>query len=323
MCSELATESELKEKGFTNYGYHVVCLIDVLGQKDKLKDWDMQENGEPSQKGFKVVDQTIGTLRTFRDYFLDWFKEMAEVSDLNEIASLSAEVQAKYHRYSEGEVMFERFSDTFVFHSPVQNSSGDTSVIALAKIMVTCSNTMIESLANFKTPVRGAITIGLGAVLDDNSFYGPALAEAHHLESEVASYPRIIVSDKVIELLKQSEPYSQDTDIDTAINILAEQCRSIIFQDVDGFWAMDFIGKGIYEILNQETNLSNKNKFEKAYSFVRSEAKRFRESRSVRSEANRFRDSEDAKLAVRYYLLQQYFESRLSIWGIKTEEVAS
>ncbi len=307
MCSEITTDNELSEKGFTDYGNHVVCLIDVLGQKDKLKEWDMLDNGDPSQKGLKTIGQTAVTVRKLERLFVEHFKTLAGPIKQNEAAHLPDEYLAKLNSYWDCLVEVERFSDTFVFHSPVSNSSGDNSVAPLYKIISASCHAMILSLAS-QTPIRGAISIGLGAVLDDKSFYGPALADAHHLESKVAGHPRIIVSDKVVKFIKQSEPYSQDAFVDNGMKLLANMSESLFLQDVDGYWTVDFLGQTVWDVLNQE----------ELYVLAVAEGYNF-----VRSEAKRFRDSKNAKLAVRYYLLQQYFESRLKIWGIEPEEVTS
>ncbi len=307
MSSELSTGDELSKKGITDYGYHVVCLLDVQGQGDKLKGWDIQENGDPSQKGLKAIGQTAVTVRMLENELTSSLKLADELNTSNEIAPIPEELWKEYLRYCEANIKVERLSDTFLFHSPVQNSSGDISVMPLSIIMGTCCNIMTESMKR-EIPLRGAITIGLGAVLDDNSFYGQALDDAHRLESKEAVHPRIIISDKVIELLDQSEPYSQDTTINDAMNNLAEQCRSLIFPDVDGKPALDYLGEDVCKLYREYEPFVTA--VTESYAFVCAEAKRFRESK-------------DSKLAERYDLVQQYIESRLPIWGIKPEEGTS
>jgi hypothetical protein len=50
--------------------------------------------------------------------------------------------------------------------------------------------------------IRGALTVGFISV-DDGLIFGPALVQAHLLESKRAVYPRIIVDPDVLEMLKE------------------------------------------------------------------------------------------------------------------------
>ena len=159
---------------------------------------------------------------------------------------------------------------------------------------------MLSSLAEKKIPVRGAVTVGAGAVLEDGSFYGPALAEAHHLESEVAGYPRVVISDTARLFLDGSSSYSKDPEMDKIMKLLAGLCRTLICQDMDGCWIVDFLGQGMRKIIPPDP--LRVEVLKNAYDFVRSEAERFRQAR-------------DIKLALRYHLLREYIESRLALWS--------
>jgi hypothetical protein len=168
----------------------------------------------------------------------------------------------------------------------------------------TCCFMMFDSLAD-KTPFRGAITIGDGGVLKDDSFYGPALAEAHDLESKIAGYPRVLVSNKVRQFLSDESTYSDDPEIDKAMQSLANTCRSLICQDADGHWIVDFLGKGSAGIFRSTRDCVNIIKM--AYDFVGEQVEQFSQSGN-------------AKLAGRYCVLKKYIESRLPLWGITASD---
>jgi len=62
--------------------------------------------------------------------------------------------------------------------------SADITVIPLYQMLVACCWAMPIFLA-CKIPLRGSICVGDGLAIAENTFYGPALSEAHALESEV------------------------------------------------------------------------------------------------------------------------------------------
>ncbi len=282
-------------------GYHVVCLIDVLGQKQKLAQWaELPDDRQVTPDFIKALKDTIGTVLTFRDQFIQFFEQLGQCTMPDKLTALPSEKQKQYHRFKECRVKVERFSDTFVFSSPIPNTHGDASITPLYRILAACCMAMFWSLAA-KTPVRGAISIGTGAELEDESFYGPGLAEAHYLESEVAGYPRVVVSNSVRQFLADGQVYSSDREVAEIMKQIAGTCRSFICQDVDGCWIVDFLDKELRDLLGPD--LKGGDTVRMAYEFVR-------------SEALRFRNAGNSKLAVRYYLLQQYIESRLPIWGI-------
>lgn len=291
-----------KKDDFTFFGYHVVCLIDVLGQKQKLARWaKLPEDGQVTPDFIKALKDTAGTVLTFRDQFIKFFDRMNQCTIPDKLAAQPKEKQKQYQRFKECRVKVERFSDTFVFSSQIPNAHGDASITPMYRVLATCCYAMLWSLAG-KTPVRGAVSIGAGAEPEDESFYGPGLAEAHYLESEVASYPRIIVSPMVRQFLADGQVYSTNREIAQIMSQMASTCRSFICQDVDGCWIVDFLGKGLRDLLGPD--MPSGEAVGMAYEFVR-------------SEASRFREAGNSKLAVRYHLLQQYIESRLPIWGIK------
>ncbi len=292
-----------KQDEVTFFGYNVVCLIDVLGQNQKLARWaTLPHDGHITSEFIQALKQTAGTVLGFRGGFIGFFNQLDQCTMPGVLAALPADKQALYARFKGHRVKIERLSDTFVFSCLISNTHGDASVVPLYRLLLACCMAMMWSLA-VRTPVRGSITVGAGAELEDGGFYGPALAEAHRLETEVAGYPRVVVSPAVLEFLFERQAYSTDPGLAKIMQRLAETCRTFICQDTDGYWIVDFLGKGMHELLSPETRLAGCVKA--AYDFVC-------------SELARFRSSGDAKLAPRYGQLQQYMESRLPVWGVQS-----
>jgi hypothetical protein len=283
----------------TFFGYHAVCLIDVLGQKGNLSRWARLPDGGAVTPGLiDALKRTVGTVLTFRDMFIDFFKALGQCRMPGEYAALSADQKEVYHRFKDCDVRVERFADAFVFSSQIGNAYGDASTNPFYRILGACCWAMLVSLAA-KTPVRGAVTIGAGAVLEDGSFYGPALAEAHHLESEVADYPRIVVSDDVAMFLTDQGPYSDEPRISGLMRQMADASCSLVARDSDGLHIVDYLGRGAHDLYGGRDGVERA--VPMACDFIRAETERFR------TEGN-------SKLADRYAKVQQYFKPRLGLW---------
>lgn len=294
------------DEDVTFFGYHVVCLIDVLGQRNKLAEWSrLPDGGQITQEFIQALKKTVGTVLSFRDQFMIFFNQLGQFEMPPNIAALPEEQQKRYYRFKACDVQVQRFSDTFLFSSLIPNAHGDASVMPLFHVIGACSMAMLLSLAA-GTPVRGALCIGSGAMLEDGSFYGPALSEAHHLESEVAGYPRVVVSPTGRSFLAMGQKYSSDRQADAFMKQMASMCRSLIHEDTtDGNFMIDFLGEGVRNLFDRSGRLVD----------VVGAAYRF-----VRSEAVQFREVGESKLANRYESLLRYVESRLPIWGISIDD---
>ena len=281
------------------FGYYVVCLIDILGQKQELKSWSiLPDDGDPNPEFIKAIRDTVGAVLHFRDGFTEHFYQLGKDRVAHDGSALTEEDQKLIRRFKDCTVQIERFSDTFVFSSQVVNTHGDASIMPMYRILATCCFAMIMSLA-VNRPVRGAVTVGTGVALEDGSFYGPALAKAHYLENKVAGYPRVVLSRDALRFMAGKHAFSTDRAVNQTMSKMTKVCQSLTTKDTDGHWIVDFLGKGYRDI--GDTPAIMKNAVTKAYDFVQ-------------TEADRFRKAGDSKLAERYDLLQQYIESRLPLW---------
>jgi len=284
-------------------GYHAVCLLDVLGQKKKLASWrTLPADGKTTPEFRQAIEQTVETVRDFRNRFLRFFKQLEMRKIPRKIAALSPAQKAKDNRFKACHVHVERFSDTFVFSSQIANKHGDLLITPVYRVLGACCTAMLGSLAD-RTPVRGALTIGAGGLLEDDSFYGPALAEAHRMESKFAGLPRIIVSQSVLDFIAEGQRYSDEPEVGNIMSAMAKACRGLIRLDNDGLWFVDFLGEGVRELPGAKTSSTVVEAVGQAYEFVSEQAVSF-------SKAG------DRELAERYDRLQKYIESRLHLWGI-------
>jgi hypothetical protein len=257
----------------------------------------LPKSRNPTPEFIQAIKRTVGTVLGFREHYLTFFEGFESVTPPEKFHALPEDLMEKYRRAKDCRIHVERHSDSFLFSSQISNAQGDVSAAAAYRILCACGMAMAISLAA-KTPVRGAVAVGMGALLEDGGFYGPALAEAHHIESEVSAYPRIVVAPTVLGFLRSDGAYSQDILVDKIMQLLATISQSLICQDTDGYWVVDYFGDGFRKVYPTMKDL-----VASAYDFAR-------------SEENRFRASEDQKLADRYRRLREYIESRLPLWGV-------
>ena len=284
--------------GMVMFGPHVVALIDLLGQSHLLEKWDYSPSDlTPDHPWVQAVRDTVGVVESWRDDFALQFDEFqANYDELAEQASIGKpEQQRRLHEeYRKSAMHAAHFSDTMIFYSLLQNEHGFWQMRELMKMIVASGALLLAGL-NSRTVFRGAVEVGMLTRLKSGDPYGPALARAHHLESKVADYPRIVVGPGVLSYLDAIDRTQGDDPPISAIRALALTCRTFLAQDSDGCWFVDYLNDAF---ANAGGDPSGWRKLQAdAFSFVQ-------------SELARFRASNDTKIAARYVRLATYFKSR-------------
>jgi len=281
---------------------HIVCILDVLGQKERLAEWanvDVQD----ATASMPAIKKTAGTMVKLEDMvsdFLAAFQQPTEYS--SKIASLPKAKQEVAARFNDCTLGTQQFADTLIFYAPTANSFGDVSSTALYRILTGCATVMLMCLAA-RVPMRGGVSVGWGTELAEHNFYGPALGEAHLLEETIAEYPRVAVSESVLRFIRTIQKCSGNDDIGRIMRALAGHCQALICEDSDGHMMVDFLGEGFRNVIG-DADPETVDAIGKAYGFVF-------------SEAHRFKEAGNHKLAGRYERLRHYIESRLRLWGIE------
>jgi len=283
---------------------YVVCLVDILGQSDKLKRWPELPTGDnPSQELKDALKKTAQTVVRLRRLFESFFSQSeAKPLPKSEIEQFTEEQRREFHQTTDCHLSSRQFSDTLIFYAPLSDRYGDVTMFPMRRMLTTCARLMTIGLAS-KVPIRGALSVGPCVQLDGGDLYGPALAEAHHIEGKIASYPRIVVSDGAMEFITASFSFSPIAQIDAANHDMADQCRAFTCDDTDGRVIVDFMGERVKALDSLD---GNSLPIEDAYQFVQSETRRFAESGEKEHEE-------------RYRQLLHYIESRLSLWGLSPE----
>ena len=178
----------IQDKSFGNY---IIAYIDFLGMTNRMK----QKNSFDSLQILKFI--LAGAK-----------KNSAFITGINTINDFDIKV----------------FSDNVVLAQRIQKEKLSDQIISLINLV---SLIQFEAFFQFDYPLRGGITIG-DLFIDDSIVWGTGLIEAYHIENNIANYPRVVVSPKIIKDYEKCEKKS--------INIFA-----LIKEDMDGLWFVDFM----------------------------------------------------------------------------------
>ena len=207
-----------------------------MGQQDGLAKLDrlLWQGAEGDLK--VAIKDTFGKVLYWRDKIQGWFRQYA----------VAAQQILACHDCDELDVGFSHFSDTIIAHCtmPYPRKPLD---LAGTYAMIMASGMLMHGSLVEGTVFRGAIVAGNAALLPPQSdLYGPAIAEAHHLESRTTGYPRIVVSKRLVEILRKVEEQQLKQHGSRGI---ASLCLELLRPDTDGCHIVDYMGRGFFKNL--------------------------------------------------------------------------
>ena len=280
------------------FGPHVVALIDLLGQTHALEKWDHLPSAVTRDHPWvQAVRDSVGIVEFWRNEFQLRLTEFQGTQDelIERVSAGTPEEQRRLHeQYRKSQLHDAHFSDTLIFYSPLQNEFGFWQMTNLIKLIVASGALLLAGL-NSKRVFRGAIEVGMLTRLQSGDPYGPALARAHHLESKVADYPRIVVGPGILSYLDAIDRTEGTDPPIQAIKALAGTCRTFLAQDSKGCWFVDYLNDAFANGGGDQASWQN----------LRATALPF-----VEAELIRFRMAGDEELTGRYTRLRDYFASR-------------
>ena len=296
--------------------YYLVCLLDILGQKEQLKKWaQLRPDGTITPEMREGLQNSLRRVLDLRKDFSELFKSAesgSQQSLLRQLIALNLQTGPERDRYT---ALFAcnpkllHFSDMLVAYSPAAaGPANDWNIVALYRMLGSlCS--LIPSFLARGIPIRGGVCLGTAVEAEGVGFYGPALAEAHHLESKVAGYPRIVVSQRLADFIRSQPPENNDA-ADQHIRCGFTLCQSMIVDDSDGCTVVHYLGNGSRNLLAGSQTLVQvqSQAVAKAAEFVAGECGRLTLAAKAKpSEAT-------VKLAKRYSDLHDYFQKYKAIW---------
>jgi hypothetical protein len=294
-----------------NYGYYLVAFVDVLGQKEAFRDINaMPETEEASQNLLNAHKQTVGFVRRFRDRFRDFFDAYTKEKE-SEI-KIPQEKKEQFNAMRKSILKYTSFSDCIQAYVPLRSEEYHSQCInGVFGVLGACGCMLLQSLSENKS-FRAGLEVGIGTELESDELYGPAFFNAYTLESKIAKLPRIVIGEELINYLMhlknkiQQVPNQKNEDLEVC-KIMGENCLKMIVKDIDGQYILDYLGEQFSD--NFKKNLSDDGQRE--YVEICKRAFNF-----VEQEYERRKQAKDEKLAIRYFMLYNYFQAKRKIWDL-------
>lgn len=295
-----STESDTVEP--LTAAFYSILYIDVLNQREKLeKITKLPTTENETQEFIQLMADTYGVIDKLVSYF-DW--TMNNIGNFENIPDVTEEIKNDINRMIGAPIDRTLFSDSMLYHISLQEDRGEVPVIRLLEMMYAACFVMAGALAT-GIACRGGLEIGIATNFPRVGLYGPALYKAYRLENDIAQYPRIVVGQDLVDYLEESIKDSRDSREAALRRVCATTCRSLISEDTDGAFILDYASDVIQD-LHPFANMF----FGKASEFAAKEWAKFSKNKNH-------------KLAHRYFLLMNYLDTRLGDIEYSDEDLKS
>ncbi|MCK9376036.1 MAG: hypothetical protein M0P73_07805 [Syntrophobacterales bacterium] len=285
----------MKKKEWVACNY-CIGFVDLLGQREEYKNEGLIPNFTSNQErelfNQKIKKTIVPIFALQKD--AESMMETALTHNPEYKKIFPPELYESYVRMRKTNVKRQRWSDGLVFFTSLGDPDIKCPLTGIFGLFGLAGSLCFMGLAR-KQPIRGAIDIAWGLELHDGELYGAAVAKAYELESFVAQYPRIIVSERTINFL-EAHRQNMNSDIYSQCNRqLADKCLHMLAEDVDGNFIIHYLGDVFRECISK--NLHN-DLYQKAIDFIQKQLEKHQRSKE-RVDAN--------KLSFRYSHLLSYF----------------
>ncbi len=283
-----------------NYAYYITAIVDIMGQKEKLKGLECFPSVSRKSEEFKnfklLFNETVGAVIDFRE----------SIKKLNTVLARKAETPKDlppkyselYRKCSLSDVSCYFFSDLAVLSICLERNSAVSA--SLSSLFINLSLLFLVSLSK-GVPLRGAIDVGQGMKMDEGDIYGSCNYHVSSLESDVADYPRIVLGKTFVKYFNELCEMKPDT-FEKARNLdILESLKPYIEEDSDGKYILSYLVPSIKE----KAGSSNDGLAEEL----------ILASKFIQSEIDKHSDGVDDKLHNRYIKVKDYF-IRKNCWKV-------
>lgn len=281
----------MRKKSWGVYNY-CISFIDLLGQRAEYKNEGLvpQFSSEQDREAFlQKVRSTVGVIRDLQRTAERMLKVALNKSSRLKDA-LPPNTLETYEEMHKTKVKSQRWSDGLVFFVCLGDNEIKCPMNGVFYLFALAGALSFLGIAK-RRPIRGAIDIAWGVELRRGELYGAAVAKAYELESEVAQYPRIVISQRTIDYLEANrrniaaDPFSQCN------SQLAQVCLSMLMQDVDGHFFIHYLGEEFQTYVTQ-----------RQHDYIYAKAIKF-----IEDESEKHRTERNGKLSFRYSHILSYF----------------
>jgi len=290
----MTTDGKTSDREWIAYNY-CVAFVDLLGQRDAMQGQGLlkpPESDEQRKAFHDMLRNSIGAIIKLQERAEEMVAPMLQQNlDSPRRAALPPEQQPIWDEMNRTKITTQRWSDGLVSFSCLGDEEVKCHVNSVFGIFGLTGSLCLLGLASGR-PIRGAIEIAWGVELHPKELYGPAVARAYELESEVAQYPRIVVGPETITFLK-AHAANQGQDLFSQTDRkFAALCLDMLVQDADGHWLLHYLGEAFQFAITQAQHAE-------LYGMAR---------RFVYDQLMAHQASCNTKLAFRYSHLVQYFD---------------
>ena len=206
-------------------GFYVIGVFDVLGQRSRLMEpLSFPPNTEAeAQRVRRNLEETVLAVDRFRQLFRQQFNDRRRVLE-EEASRVPAPHRAGFEASLSWNLVDWGMSDTWCVGVRLEAGSGvagaTAAAVGMRRLLQSAAATWLLTLATGR-PIRGGMEIGTATEMREGDVYGAALAEAYHLESEVAGGPRIVLGEQLVEWLQDMR---WDADVEDAARVAIDCC---------------------------------------------------------------------------------------------------
>ncbi len=277
--------------------YHAVLLYDLLGQSQKLRGiTQLPSTAAELAATQQLLRETAGSVLSMRTHMRQYYSNVRQPAI--DSAGLAPADRALFEAARQVQLTIRNFSDMTVATVPLREMPpAPTPMASVFALLGAAASMMLVSLAS-RTPIRGAIDVGLAIDIEGDEIYGPILDQVYQSETQTAKWPRIVVGPGLVDYLLEPRRRPHEGVVGQIHSGLAEICQELIALDSDGLHVVDYLGPGMKRHLGGDTEFAV---IELAAKFAQNEHARFREQGNCR-------------LAERYEQVQNYCNARVAIW---------
>lgn len=232
---------------------YYVCYLDILGFRDKLfKGLDgtfplTEEALKEKQRQINNISSSVNILLDSLATLHRGFKDKADLiydisaKDLErrgyDATTLLLPREVFISQAKKVHVGIQQFSDSTLLYIPIENGMEEIVDEMLASWMIFLAGWTIGGMCQ-DFVFRGAITSGFGWEIRESCLTGPVVDEAYRMESQIAKYPRIVMSDSVVDRFRFRLDCAGKSGLNTGE--LATPFR-MVYRDTDGVYMLDFL----------------------------------------------------------------------------------
>ena len=281
---------------FQNY---LVAFLDLVGQREALRKMSGLPTAPAEIDAFiQIARESLGKVLDMRKAFAAFFN--AAKQEKLDVSQIPAEHRATFQAARKITCSMYGLSDAIVISVPLGGNDEDYKATKGIKVALLAVCSLAVLAFGSKIAFRGGVDVGIATTLDGGEVYGPALARAYSLESEMAEYPRFVVGGELLRFLEIVIHQQPTTTFGALAQKNAARCKSMVVQDTDGRQMLDFLGREVRESPGASL-LSDM--VMPGHDFVLNEYENFQRSGND-------------KLASRYLRLLQYYDARKKLWGV-------